>query len=247
MKVTTRAQLKDYCFRSLGFPYVDVNVTDEQVDDKIDDAIQKYNDFAENGTQRTFYRHVITADDLVTKSIPMPTEVTGVIRVLPFGSGGYSSGSPFNVTYQLRLNDMFDLGSGSLTYYVQAQQYLSMLDMILNGQPSFRYNRVQDKLFLDVQWGTKLMVGMYVVVECYTAINPVEYNKMWNESWFKKYATTKIKSQWGMNLKKFSGIQLIGGVGLNGQQMYDEAEEELKELDQQLRDIWSEPPQFFMG
>lgn len=247
MIVTTRAQLKDYCFRALGFPYAEINVSDEQVDDKIDDAIRRYNDFAENGTQRTFYKYPVTQTDIDNKWIPMPTTVTGVIRVLSFGSGGYSTGSPFNVTYQLRLNDMFDLGSGSLTYYVQAQQYLDLLDMTLNGQPSFRYNRVQDKLFLDVQWGTKLQVGMYVVIECYTAINPTEFVKMWDEPWFKKYTTTKIKSQWGMNLKKFGGIQLIGGVNLNGQLMYDEAEAELIVLEQQLRDIYEEPPAFMVG
>jgi hypothetical protein len=125
----TRSALKEYCLRKLGKGLNDINITDEQADDRIDDVIQRYQDFAANGTIRTYFKHQITAEDIANQFIPIPATITGVIRVLQYGAGGAAQGSPFNVEYQLRMNDMFDLGATSMLYYTQVMQHLDMIDM----------------------------------------------------------------------------------------------------------------------
>jgi hypothetical protein len=245
----SRESLKAYALRKLGHGMNDIEITDEQADDRIDDVVQKFNDFAENGTSRMYYKHQVTADDITNGYLTIPAHITGVIRVLPYGAGGAAQGSPFNVEYQMRLNDMFDLGSTTLLYYTQAMQHLDMLDMLLNGQPQFRFNRVMDRLFIDAKWGPsgKVREGMWIVIECYSAVDPQEFTKFWNEQWVKQYTTALFKQQWGQNLKKFSGVALIGGVQINGQQLWDEAVEEIERLDEELTERWQAPPMFMMG
>jgi hypothetical protein len=242
-KPASREELSLYCLRKLGAPISEINVTDEQIDDLIDDTIQLYQDWAENGTLRVYYKHQITSDDVTNQYITLPTLITGVARVLNFNSGSPGIGSPFNVQYQLRLNDMFDLGSTTMLYYTQAMQHLDMIDMLMNGSPQFRFNRVLDRLFIDTSWGTsgKLQAGMWVVIECYQAVDPDAFVKFWNEIWVKKYVTQLIKRQWGENLKKFQGIQLVGGVVVNGQQMWSEADAAIQLLEQELKDVWQSP------
>lgn len=245
----SRESLKAYALRKLGHGMNDIEITDEQADDRIDDVVQKYNDFAENGTTRMYFKHQITAEDVENQYIPIPAHITGVIRVLSYGQGSPGIGSPFNITYQLRLNDMFDLGATTLLYYTQAMQHLALIDHTLNGQPQFRFNRVMDRLYLDASWGPdrKLKESMWIIVEAYSAIDPEEFSQFWNEQWVKAYATALFKQQWGQNLKKFSGIALIGGVQINGQQLWDEATEELERLEEELTERWQAPPFFLMG
>jgi hypothetical protein len=239
----SRQELSEYCLRALGAPIIEINVTSEQIDDRIDDAIQLYQTWAENGVIRVFYKHQITADDITNKYITLPGFITGVIRVLNFNTGSPGIGSPFNIQYQLRLNDMFDLGSTTLLYYTQAMQHLDMIDLLLNGSPQFRFNRVMDRLFLDTTWGSsgKIQEGMWVIVECYQAVDPDEFVAFWNEPWFKKYVKQLIKRQWGENLKKFQGVALVGGVQINGQTMFDEADQQIALLEQELKDVWQSP------
>lgn len=245
----SKEELKNYALRKLGYGANDIEITDEQADDRLDDVIQKYQVFAENGTARMYFKHQITADDVANQYITMPAFITGVVRVLGFNTGSPGIGSPFNIQYQLRLNDMFDLGSTSLTYYAQAMQHLDMIDMLLNGQPQFRFNRVMDRLFIDAAWGPtgKVQEGMYIIVDCYSAVDPEAFTEFWNEPWVKAYATSLFKQQWGQNLKKFSGISLVGGVQINGQQMYEEAVQELEQLEEELTERWQSPPMFMMG
>lgn len=246
---SSREELKNYCLRKLGYGMNDIEITDEQADDRLDDVIQKYQVFAENGTTRMYFKYQIKDEDIANQYIPIPANITGVIQVMPFGQGQPGIGSPFNITYQLRLNDMFDLGSTSLMYYTQAMQHLDMIDMLLNGAVQYRFNRVMDRLYIDSSWGTqgKINTGMWIIVECYSAVDPEEFLNFWNEPWVKAYATALFKQQWGQNLKKFSGVSLIGGVQINGQQMWDEAAQELQMLEEELDEKWQAPPFFLVG
>jgi hypothetical protein len=246
--IDSRESLKDYCFARLGAPYSEINVEETQLDYIIDDCVQRYQDFAENGTERTYFRHLLATADITNKFISLPSNITGIIRVLSYTANGSVGGaSPFNATYELQMDIAFNSANSGLLYFTQMQQYLSLIDQTLNGQPLFRFNRVMDKLFLDTDWSRRLRAGMWIVAECYAAIDPDTYTKMWNEPWFKSYTTAKIKQQWGTNLKKFSGIAMIGGTTLNGQLMYDEATEEILMLEKELRDVWEAPPSFFTG
>ena len=169
-------------------------------------------------------------------------------RVLPLYQGTSSSRSIFDLQYQLRLNDLYDLSSTSLIYYTTVMSHLATLDLILNGKPIYRFNRLMDKLYVDIDWKSinKVNVGDYFIVEAYRALDPTEFSKVWNEPWLKKYVTALFKKQWATNLKKFSGLQLPGGVTLDGNSLYNEAVQEIIALEDDIQNK-SAPLDFFLG
>jgi hypothetical protein len=171
--------------------------------------------------------------------------VYGITRILPF-SAASSSKNLFDLQYQLRLNDLYDLTSTSLIYYKTVMSHIALLDLELNGHPQFRFNRLQNRLYLDINWAADVAVGDFIVVECYRAMDPAIFNKVWGEPWLKKYTTALFKRQWGANGKKFQGMQLPGGVSIDFQGMYDEAQSEIKELEDEMV-VKSAPLEFYMG
>ena len=193
----------------------------------------------------------LAASNAVTKGmydnryVDLPDAVYGIHRVIPF-TGTTSSKNLFDLQYQLRLNDLYDLTSVSLIYYKQVMSHIALLDMELNGHPLYRFNRMQGRLFLDINWETDTALGEVIVVECYRALDPATWTKIWNEPWLKHYATALIKRQWATNIKKFSGIALPGGVTLDGNQLYDEAQNEIAALEEELINK-SAPLEFFLG
>jgi hypothetical protein len=153
----------------------------------------------------------------------------------------------WDIRYQLRLNDMFDLLSTSMIYYQQVKGQLALIDQLLVGSKSFRYQRHQNRIFLDMSWETDVSVGEYIITEAYRILNPEEWSDVYNDRFLKRYATALIKRQWGANLKKFEGIQMPGGVTLNGQKIYDEAMEEIRYLETEAQTTYVEPPNFMVG
>lgn len=177
--------------------------------------------------------------------IEIPDLVYGVTRVIPF-SNASSSKNIFDLQYQLRLNDLYDLTSTSIIYYKTVMSHLSLLSLELNGYPLYRFNRMQGKLYLDVNWDSQIALGDFIVVECYRALDPAESIKVWNEFWLKHYTTALFKRQWGINGKKFQGMVLPGGVSMDFQGLYEEAQTEIKDLEDELQNK-SAPLEFFLG
>lgn len=171
--------------------------------------------------------------------------VYGVTRILPF-SNASSSKNMFDLQYQLRLNDLYDLTSTSIIYFKTVMSHIALLDLELNGHQMFRFNRLQNKLYLDINWDADIALGDYIIVECYRILDPAVTAKVWGEPWLKKYTTALIKRQWGANGKKFQGMVLPGGVSIDFQGMYEEAISEIKELEDELMSK-SAPLEFFMG
>ena len=177
--------------------------------------------------------------------VEVPDYVYGITRVLNIGQAS-SSKNIFDLQYQLRLNDLYDLTATSIVYYKTVMSHLAMLDLELNGHPLYRFNRLQNKLNLDVNWQTDVILGDYILVQGYRALDPATFSKVWNEPWLKHYVTALFKRQWAINIKKFSGIQLPGGVTLDGDKLYSEATKEIDELETDLK-TKSAPLEFFMG
>ncbi len=248
MSVTSRQGLKEYCLRALGAPVLEINVDDDQLEDRIDEALEFFRLYHHDGIEKVYLKHQITADDKANGYIPMSELVYGVERVLPVtgGSGNSNSKSLFDLQYQLRLNDLYDLTSTSIIYYQTVMNHLALLDHILNGHTIYRFNRYQNRLYLDINWDYDTSVGQYVVVECYRAMDPSVYTRLWGDTWLKHYTTALFKKAWATNLKKFDGIQLPGGVTIDGKGMYQEALEEIKDLENDLMNK-SAPLDFFVG
>ena len=243
---SSREELKQYCLRQLGAPVLEINVDDDQLEDRIDEALQLYQEYHFDGTEKFYLKHQVTQENITNEWIPVDNSITGIIRVFPYNSA-LSSTNMFDVRYQLRLNDIFDLSKQNLTGYTIAIQHLDLIENIFNQAPPFRFNRHMDKLYVDIKWSTEVTVGEYLLVEAYKIVDPESYTQVYNDMWLKKYTTQLFKKQWGSNLIKFDGMQLPGGITLNGRQLYDDALGELQAMDEELQLKYQLPDDFMTG
>jgi hypothetical protein len=243
---TTRDQHKDWCLRQLGFPVLDINVDDDQVDDAVDQAIQYFQDFHFDAVERWYLKHQLTETDKANKYIPITDNIIGVTRIFPVGSTN-ASVNMFDLRYQLRLHELYDFTSTSYVNYVLTQQHIRTLDLLFSGEVPIRFNRHSNKLYVDWDWNYDLDVGEWLIIEGYIILDPANYTKVWNDRLLKRLSTAYIKKQWGTNMKKFQGMQLPGGIMMNGQQIYNEAVQEIQEIEQLIRSAHEEPPQFILG
>jgi hypothetical protein len=242
---TTRDQFKSYCLRKLGAPVIEINVDDDQVEDRIDEALIYYWDYHFDGTEKTYYKHQLTQTDIDNKYITVPDNIIGAVNLFPIGQA-LNTNNLFNIRYQIALNDLYTLTSVSMVPYYMALQHVQFLEQFLVGQQPLRYNRHVNKLYIDMDWSI-MGVGNYIIVEAYQIVDPTEYPKTWGDRWLARYASCLIKQQWGSNLKKFQGMQLPGGLTFNGQTIYDEATAEREELEKEMISSYSLPVTDMIG
>ena len=317
-KPATRAQFKDYCLRRLGHPVIEINVDDDQLEDRIDDALQFFHDYHFDGCEKIYMKHQFTQEDIDRRWIYAPDAVIFVHSVLPFDDSN-SSVNMFDLRYQLRLHDLYDFTSVSYVSYEITMQHIRTLNLLFSGTPQFRFNRHQNKLMLDIDWSRDAQVGKYVIIECYRKLEPdtitltgtvtgntssntligtstifdqeiiendfitlsngVEvqvrkinspteiliaantlsanatantmtkdgYSDVWDDRFLKQYTTAKIKYQWGYNLSKFAGVQLPGGVTLDGPRIMEEAQREIDKIEEEMQSYNILPSEMFMG
>jgi hypothetical protein len=230
-KPTTRDEFKQYCLRKLGSPVIQINVSDEQIDDRIDEAFSFFSDYHYNGSEHVYLKHRITQLDITNGYIMAPERLLGVTRIFDLSSSISSGTGMFNVTYQFVLNNLQDLTGYSIQNYYMTMQSLRFIQEWLVGWPMIRYNRLSNKIYLDLNV-SKLTVGNYIMIEAYDIIDGNAYVDLWNDRWFQNYATTLIKEQWGFNLTKFVNMQLVGGVQFNGEQILADAVAERKSMEE---------------
>jgi len=243
----SRQTLIDYCLRNLGEPVLEINVSEEQIEDRIDEALQFYQEYHSDAIYPVFHKHQITAADVQNEYVDIPDAITVVTRIFSIAEHGTSS-NMFSAKYQLFLNDIFDLRfAGSISNYVQTMQYLETLDMIFNGEQQIRYNRHMNRLYIDTEWGTTLKEDDYIIVEAYRIVDPTQFTDVYNDMFLKRYATALIKRNWGQNLSKFDGMQLPGGVTINAQRILEEANAEIREIEQEMQLKYEDPPNMFVG
>ena len=177
----------------------------------------------------------------------MPSAVVSVIQVWPFTDTGGGS-SMFDVRYQLRLNDLFDLSSTSVIQYQMAMDNLDLLEHILVGETPIRFNQHHNRVYIDADWENDFTAGEdYIIVECYRKLDPTAYTDIYDDIYLKRYATALIKQQWGANLSKFSGVAMLGGVTMNGETIYSQAQEEINKLEEQIQLAFELPVNYMIG
>jgi hypothetical protein len=243
---TSRATFKEYCLRKLGKPVIEINVDDDQVEDRIDECIRYYWDYHFDGTEKTYYKQAVTDQIKSDKYITLPENIIGAIRVFQIGDPSIRASDMFNIRYQIALNDLYQLTTVSLLPYYMAMQHLGTITELLVGQQPIRYNRHTNKLHVDMDW-TKIDVGQFLLVEAYEVIDPDTYTDAWGDRWLQEYTTQKIKYQWGSNLTKFTGLQLPGGVQFNGEKILDDAEKSIEKLEQEMISSYSLPVSDMIG
>ena len=247
---TSRATLIDYCKRKLGDPVIEINVDEDQLEDRVAEALQYYQEYHSDATLRTYLKHQVTSTDISNEYISLSSNIIFVSKLFPISSSFNSSFNFFDIKYQMMLNDIADLQNfaGDLAYYEQMQQYLSLLDVKLNGHPQVQFQRKQNRLYIFGDFADNdIKEGEYIVAEVYEIVDPSAHTSVFNDMWMKEYTTALIKQQWGSNLLKFEGMQLPGGVVLNGRQIFDDATTDIDKLRETIRMEHEMPPDFFVG
>lgn len=244
-RITSRDQLKDYCMRALGAPVLQINIDDNQIDDRIDDALDMFWEYHADGSIRTFLKHQLTQDDFDNEYIPMPDGILSVLRVLTVDN----QKALVNLQYQMFITDIMNIRqvtTGGINGYVETNMYLNTLNDFFAYEKVINFNKHRDQLRIDTDW-SEYNVGDMMLIECYVLQNPEEFGETYNNYWLKQYTTALIKKQWGQNLMKFSGVNLPGNIQVNGQEIYEEAKSEVKELEERLRSEFELPVDFFVG
>ncbi|MGY8867593.1 MAG: hypothetical protein ACKVJK_18480 [Methylophagaceae bacterium] len=241
---STRAAFKEHCLRRLGKPVIEINVDDDQVDDRVDEALSYYWDFHFDGIEQTYYKWQITEQDKTNRYLTVPENIIGVVDLFDIGDAT-STNNLFNIRYQIALNDLYDLSRYELVPYYMNFQNIRMIEEILVGKQSFRYNRHANQLHIDMDWN-RIDSSNYIIAKCYRIIDPEVFGDVYKDWWLLRYASSLIKKQWGSNLTKFEGMQLPGGVTFNGAKLYDDATQEIEKLEEEIRGL-AYPPEDMIG
>ena len=264
---STKATLKEYCLRALGKPVIDINVDDDQVDDRIDEAVQYFCQYHTDGVERMYLKYEVAADDVTRMTtdssesitqgsvtttwkqgsnfLVVPASVISVVNVFPLSDR--SNLNIFDVKYQLRLNDLYDFSSTSIVHYEMTMRHLDFLDHILVGEKPMRFNHLSNKLFIDQDWANDITAGEFLVIEVFRKLNPDDNVDMYDDIYLKRYTTALIKRQWGQNLSKFNGTAMLGGVTLNGPELFSTAIAEQQKLEEEIRSNYEEPAHMQQG
>ena len=228
----SRDSFKVYCLRKLGAPVIEINVDDDQLDDRVDEAIAFYTDYHFDGTEKVYYKYAVTQTDIDNQYFTLPANIIGAVNIFPIGMSSGTNGI-FNIRYQLVANDLQMMQNVDLVPYYMVMQDIQMIEQLLVGQQPFRYNRISNRFYIDTDW-TVLDIGMFIIVEAYQVIDPVAFPKMWSERWLQNYCTALIKEQWGANLTKYNDLSLPGGSKFNGEKILNDAVAEKKFLEQDI-------------
>ena len=242
---TSRATLISYCKRQLGDGVVTINISTDQESDAIDNALQYYQDYHYDAIQRTYVSHQVTSTDKTNKYITIDDSITGIINVFPVSSS--SSTNMFDIRYQIRLNDLFDLVNVSMTQYHMTKSQLALIDDVLVGSHPYDYSRHMDRLHIHMDWTNDIELSEYLILECYKILDPETYTQVYNDRWLKRYATALMKRQWGQNLIKYDGMTLPGGLTYSGSTILDAATTEIETLESEMSLAYELPLDFLTG
>lgn len=315
----SRDEFQEFCFRALGHPVIQINVDDDQVEDRIDEALYTYQQFHMDAVAKTYRKHQVTAStmnvgsivgtfdvnenfrggtsnaagvitsanstvigfyttngtdfadgetitglhsgatavlaanaavtkgDMDNRYITIPNSIIAITRVLHPYDGFVPSDILFDTTAQFNMSLIANFTSNSIIPYVMGRQYQQLLSDTFRGRPQIRYERHQNRLYIDTNWLKQVRPGQYFLIECMTVIDPDTYTDVWSDRWLQRYAIALIKRQWGMNLSKYTGVALPGNVTLDGRSMLTEANQEVKDLEEELKNTYQLPIDFMVG
>lgn len=228
----SRQEFIEYILRKIGAPVIEINVSEEQVEDRVDEAVSFWRDYHYNGSQLVYLKHEITQADKDNGYIQLPQKLLGISKVFDFDTSISTGTGMFNVQYQFVLNNLTDLTSYNLQHYYMTMQHIEFMQEILVGKPFIRYNKHVNRLHIDSDTSS-WQLGNYIIIEAYDVIDPDAYADVWSDRWLQNYSSVLVREQWGLNLTKFTGMQLVGGVQFNGEQILAEARAEREKMEEE--------------
>ena len=266
-ELKSRDDIIDYALRNLGEPVIEVNVDRKQCEDRLDEALELFAEQHFDGTERAYFAHKITQDDIdnqyintssfgpvngITGDAPTGSDILSVVKVFSFGNFG--NVNMFDVRYQMALTDYFGINRGlghssslGVARYDSTKRYINMIEDMFSPEKMIRFNKVRNKVHLDMDWSTDLKVDNYLVIESYVKLSSNTFTEIFNDIWLKKYVTALIKRQWGQNMSKFDGVLLPGGVSLKGSEIYADAKDEIARIEEELQPTYQLPIDFMTG
>jgi hypothetical protein len=227
----SREEFKEYILRKIGAPVIQINVAEEQVEDRVDEAVSFWRDYHYNGSQLVYLKHKLTAQDVENGYVTLPQNLLGISKIFDLDTSISTGTGIFNVQYQFVLNNISDITGYSVTNYWMTMSHMEFLQEILVGRPLIRYNKHVNKLYIDADKAS-LVADRYIIIEAYDLIDPDAYSDVWGDRWLQNYASVLVREQWGLNLTKFTNMQLVGGVQFNGEQILSEARAERQAMEE---------------
>ena len=202
---------------------------------------------ATTGTSTNIAGYGTTTSQFVETSnfIQVPESVIGIEKIFKFDTSSISGGM-FSIKYQLFLNDLYYFNSVELLQYSMVKSYLEDIDFLLTPERQIRFNKKQNRLYIDMDFNS-MNTEDYIVIDCFRALNPDDFTKVYNDPFVKMYLVALMKRQWGQNLIKFRGVKLPGGLELNGREIYEDGERELESIKQKMQLEYELPPFDFIG
>jgi len=268
-KPASREDLKTYCLRRLGWPVIEINVDDLQVEDRVDDALQFFQEYHFDAVEKVYEKHQITQDDIDNQYLSVPSVGwsnnsggTFASEDLPDASDSYigitkifrpttSSIGMWDIRYQMRMSDLTTFGTYFGGYQLQTYEMrmknIALIEELMTGQVPVRFNKHANKLYVDWDWKSDAIVGEFLLIEAFKIIDPSTMTDVYNDMFLKQYATALLKEQWGMNLSKYDGVQLPGGVTLNGRAILEDARSELDKIREEMSSKYELPVDFLMA
>jgi len=290
-KLQSATDLKDYAYRRLGSPKVDIQVDDTQAMDRIDDALQMFVERHYDGAEEKYVTIAFTATDETNQYVTLNDDIIAVTRI--YEPGRYSSEAMNDVRYQIAFDQMFDLTKVNMQYFEMTMQHLDMISDYFKPDRTFTFNKANNRLYshsgtmlgpscsvagtcsivayttealcvgagevwvpfvnqaICESWSNVWYEGSKILLRAFVGVEPDEGTSyaldVYNDEWIKKYTTALIKKQWGSNMKQFDGMPLPGGIVVNGQQLWDEANEEILRLEEQFSLEYEMPTNFLVG
>jgi len=248
---TTRTEFKEYVLRALGAPVIEINVADEQVEDRVDEALLLFSLYHMDAVERVFLTYTLTANDMSNGYLTLSTPVISVINAY-YPYGGFNTGNWASGIWQYQADVFADMGftstakSTGLSDYVIRMSNLSLISDVLGNYPRIQHVMHANRLYIDDNW-SQFSVGSVILLETYIALDPETHESVWNDKWLKSYATALVGRQWGANIQKFQSIEILGGLSLNGDAIYNQYNDMVKALEEELDNRYSLPIDFFLA
>lgn len=245
-KPQSKQEFVNYCLRQLGDGAIKINVTKDQIDDRVDQSLQYFEKFHLEGVERTFHMQTVTQADIDNGYVTLPDDIKTVIRMIP--SRSRTGDKLFDIEYQTRLHSLWDLQQASVVDYSIWKRHLSLLDMMFNGERAISFNEHTHRVYIHDDWETEYLADTSIVIfEVHKSLDKDLFIDVWDDEWLKRYCTAHIKLQWGNNMRKFANIELLGGATVTGLELMQEAQEEIKELKEEVQTTYQLPPDFAIG
>lgn len=236
---SNRDEFKSLVLRKCGFPVIELEIDDEQVEDCIDEALKYYHEYHFLGSEKAYIPYKLTAQDITNKYVTIPDEIHYIIKILDINSS-YFTNSMFGIRYQLALNDLFNISQSGLSNFQNTMKHVELLAEMFSIRPGVSYNRYTNKLKLNLNWGVDIKEDDWIVIDCYRIIDPELNAQLWTDRWLINYTSLLVRRQVGYHLMKVN-IQLPGGVSYNGETIYNNANQEIEKLEEKMIRDFSNP------